>query len=95
VGAGRKELDVGTGVYQRVLARRGREEGVGGELWPGGGWEDGAVGRCSIRQRAEAAREMREMKASQGVKRGDGGFCFFYVLPYYYRKSSGRKDTGF
>jgi len=72
--AGRKGPAIGAGSCRRALAERGQEEEASGELWPGGGREEGAVGRCSVRQRAEAPRGMREMKASQEVKRGDLNF---------------------
>ena len=39
--AGRKGPAAGVGGYQRALAERWREEGAGGELWPGGDGKKG------------------------------------------------------
>jgi hypothetical protein len=43
--AWRKGPAAGVGGYRRDLARWGREEGAGGELWPGRRREEGAGGR--------------------------------------------------
>ena len=41
---GTKGPAVGAGGCWRALAGRGREEGAGGELWAGAGWEERAGG---------------------------------------------------